>query len=257
VVLFDRTRRRAKITARGEQLLGLAGEMLSLRNRIADISAAVAPSTRTLRLGVTELTAMTWLPKLIHRIRGCHPRVTLEPVVDASVHLIEQLKARDLDIVIVPDAFRESRFQIVHLESVQYAWMCSPSYLDDAAHLTLQQLTKHSIIGQLHTSGLGDLMTRWLKENNVTIEGALSSSNLSAVAALTLSGLGISYLPRKIFDTQISSGRLKVIRSSPAIPRVAYVALYEKSNADEFLRFVAAMATETCDFGELGLFDSQ
>eukprot|EP01042_Synura_sphagnicola_P026054 gene26054-33545_t len=77
--LFDRSRRRAQLTARGEELLSHAKEMIDLRTRIMDMSKAHPVAPRTLRLGVTELTALTWLPQLIQRIRGSHPSVTLEP----------------------------------------------------------------------------------------------------------------------------------------------------------------------------------
>lgn len=247
IVLFDRSRRRAQITAHGERLLILARDMLATRDQIMDLGTAPAPAPRTLRLGVTELTAMTWLPALVQRIRGSHPQVTLEPVVDTSVHLIDRVRDGRLDLAIVPDAFREARFEVMPLDAVEYAWMCSPAYLDVDA-LPLRELAQYTIIVQLHASGLGDMVDRWLKDNHVQMENSLSSSNLTALASLTLSGLGISYLPRRMFEPLIASGQLRVIRSTPALPRVPYVMLYDKSVSDDFLRFVASVATDTCDF---------
>ena len=118
----------------------------------------VIRNLRILRLGVTELTAMTRLPNLIQRIRGNHPTLALEPVVDASVQLIEKLKADELDAVVVPDAFREAPFEIVPLDSVEYAWMCSPACFDDVSELPLASMANHTIIVQRQaSSGLGDL----------------------------------------------------------------------------------------------------
>jgi len=248
IELFDRSRRRAQITPQGERLLALARETLSNRDRIMDLSTALTPTARTLRLGVTELTAMTWLPTWIRRIRGSHPQVSLAPVVDTSVRLVESVRAGELDLAVVPDAFREARFEVVPLDSVEYAWMCSPAYLDGVDDLPLRELAEYTIIVQLHASGLGDMVGRWLKENNVQIEDSLSSSNLAALASLTLSGLGISYLPRRMFDPVIASGQLKVIHSTPALPRVPYSMLYDRSTADDFIRFVTSLATDTCDF---------
>jgi DNA-binding transcriptional LysR family regulator len=246
--LFDRSRRRAQITPQGERLLAYARDMLSNRDRIMDLSTALTPVTRTLRLGVTELTAMTWLPAWIQRIRNSHPQVTLSPVVDASVRLVESVRAGELDMAIVPDAFRDTHFEILPLDSVEYAWMCSPAYLDGVDDVPLRALADYTIIVQLHASGLGDMVGRWLRENGVQIEDSLSSSSLAALASLTLSGLGISYLPRRMFDPAIGSGQLRVIHSTPALPRVPYVMLYDRSSADDFIRFVTSLATDTCDF---------
>lgn len=249
IALFDRSKRRVQITPQGEKLIGLTRDMLALRDRMMDFSSALHQSPRSLRLGVTELTALTWLPSLIQRIRGNHPTLALEPVVDASVQLIEKLRADELDAVVVPDAFREAPFEIVPLDSVEYAWMCSPAYFDDASELPLASMANHTIIVQQEaSSGLGDLISRWLADNHIAFDNTLSSSSLTALSSLTLSGLGISYLPRKVFDYLIASGQLRTIRTQPALPRIPYVMIYKKAKSDEFMRFIGSLASDCCEF---------
>ncbi|WP_093242941.1 LysR family transcriptional regulator [Variovorax sp. EL159] len=251
IPLFDRSKRRVHATAYGQEILPLIAEMLNLRTRLIDIATAKEHPPRTLRLGVTDLTALTWLPQLIQRVRSSHPHVTLEPIVDTSTLLVERLRSAQLDLVVVPDAFREPQFDTVPLDSVEYAWMCSPSYLPEQTSMKLQELQNFTIISQLHGSGLGQIMKRWLSENQVSTEGGLSSSNLTAIASLTLSGMGISYLPRKIFDDVVQSGQLQIIKTTPAIPRIPYALMYRKGAADELLRFVTSVVTDTCDFARM------
>lgn len=248
VALFDRSRRKAVITQQGESLLVMAREMLEMRDRIMGLGSMTSPTLRTLRLGVTELTAMTWLPALVQRIRGTYPDVTPEPVVDSSAYLMEKLAADELDMVVVPDTYRDAQFELVPLDSVEYAWMCSPGYLDGVDELPLKELCKYTIILQLYASGLGDMIGRWLHDHRANIENSLSSSSLTAIASLTLSGLGISYLPRRIFDNPVASGQLRVIRSKPPLPRAPYVMMYRKAHADDFLRYVASLASDLCNF---------
>ena len=154
-------------------------------------------------------------------------------------------------MVVVPDAFRDPQFDIVPLDSVEYSWMCNPTYLKESAPLPLRELTNYTIIGQLNASGLGMIMKRWLTDNRVNIDSTLSSSNLTALASLTMSGMGISYLPRKIFEANITSGQLSVIHTTPAIPRIPYVIVNQKVDADDFLRFVISVAVDTCDFNRV------
>ncbi|MEW6344215.1 MAG: LysR family transcriptional regulator [Pseudomonadota bacterium] len=248
VALFDRTHRKAMITPQGERLLVMAREILEVRDRIMGMSAVMAPTLRVLRLGVTELTAMTWLPALVQRIRGSYPEIALEPTVDSSAHLMEKLAQEELDMVVVPDTYRDAQFELMALDSVEYAWMCSPGYLDSANELPLRDLCRHTIIVQLHASGLGDMIERWLQDNRVKIENTLSSSSLTAIASLTLGGLGISYLPKRIFDNLISAGQLRLLRSKPPLPRAPYVMMYKKARADDFLRYVSSLASDVCDF---------
>lgn len=249
--LFDRSKRRVHATAYGTEILPIIAEMLNLRARLIDSATPQEHPPRTLRLGVTDLTALTWLPQLIQRVRSSHPHVTLEPIVDTSALLVERLRSAHLDMTVVPDAFREPLFDTVPLDSVEYAWMCSPSYLPEQTSMKLRDLEKFTIISQLHGSGLGQMLKRWLSENQVNIEGGLSSSNLTAIASLTLSGMGISYLPKKIFEEVVESGQLQIIKTTPAIPRIPYVLMYRKGAADELLRFVASVVTDTCDFARM------
>ena len=251
IELFDRSKRRVHATMQGQEMLPFIAEMLNLRTRLVDVAAAKQHPPRTLKLGVTDLTALTWLPQLMQRIRSSHPHIALAPIVDTSAVLVERLQTEQLDLVVVPDAFRGSRFDIVPLDSVEYAWMCSPSYLPGKTSMALRDLQKYTIIAQLHGSGLGEIMKRWLSENQVRIKNGLPSSNLTAIASLTISGMGISYLPRRIFETAVQSGQLQVIKTTPAIPRIPYVLMYRKGATDELLRFVVSVVTDTCDFARM------
>jgi DNA-binding transcriptional LysR family regulator len=246
--LFGRSRRRAQLTPRGEELKPLAWEMLSARMRFIDLSRIHPAPPRNLRIGVTELTALTWLPGLVQRVRNAYPNILIEPIVDTSAALASKAKSGELDVVVTPDAFRNAGLEVISLDSVEYAWMCSPSYLPDVDTVPLRDLTRYTVIEQSNASGLGTMMSHWLDNQHVRFERTVSSSNLTAAAALTISGLGICYLPRGIFEESIASSKLKVLRSTPVIPRILYVLMFDKSRADDFVQLIASIATETCDF---------
>ncbi|MGK6316683.1 LysR family transcriptional regulator [Neorhizobium sp. DT-125] len=248
--LFDRTKRRVQLTHDGRRMLKHTAEILHHRTRLLD-DAKAAPTVRSLRLGVTELTATTWLPALVSRIRNSHPSVTVEPVVEASAALVEKLRVADLDMAVVPDAFRTPEFEIITLAAVEFSWLCSPIYAPHLSRIPLSALKDYTIIAQRHGSGLGDLIVRWLDSNHVSLGSAISTSSLAAQTSLTLSGLGISYLPRKASEGLIANGALKPIETSPPLPKIPYCVMYPKGKADDFLRFVMAIASEICDFGRL------
>ena len=62
--LFDRAQRGARLTLKGEELLGLANSILGQCSKIEDIRRDKNQIERVVRLGATELTAMTL--SLIH-----------------------------------------------------------------------------------------------------------------------------------------------------------------------------------------------
>ena len=248
LTLFDRSQRRVRLTVDGDRLLATARDMIALRDRMLEFRDTAKPAARTLRLGVTELTAMTWLPMLTERLKPVAGSVVLEPHVDASTHLVRQLQDDALDIVIVPDAFPDPLFKVIPLDVVDYAWMCRPGYIKADRPLPLRELSGYTVIDQVHASGLGDIVRRWLGERRVGITSTLPSSSLSAVAALTIAGHGISYLPLRMFQPLISSGRLRVLETRPRLPRIPYVTMFKKVRDDDTIAAVTSLIGEACDF---------
>ena len=121
-----------------------AGKKL-LEQRDAAVEQFSGPEViqRRLRIGVTELTAMTWLPRLILAIQAALPKVIIEPTVEDTALLKDKLLDDELDLVVVPDAFAELRLPSAQLGKVESAWMCSPGYVRQRAVMPLHELARH------------------------------------------------------------------------------------------------------------------
>lgn len=246
--LFERNGRRMRLTQTGERLLPLAREMLALRTRVLDLVRTPIVAPKVLRIGVTELTAMTWLHALTERAKTLSASVVIEPVVGASAELVAAVEHDGLDMAVVPDAFHNPALQVLSLGAVDYSWMCRPGYVEAARTLSLRELMKYTIIDQAHASGLGDIIRRWLSERRIEITNSLPSSSLSAIAALTVAGHGVSYLPRRMFEPMIATGRLCIIDTKPRLPRVPYVVIGKRVRDDDIHASVMSLVSETADF---------
>ena len=66
--LFDRSQRTARLTEKGEEMFVLAKSLLEQRDAAIEQFAKPEVVARRVRLGVTELTAMTWLPQFVRAI---------------------------------------------------------------------------------------------------------------------------------------------------------------------------------------------
>src|SRR5665213_3110424 len=108
--LFDRSRRTPRLTARGAQALEGAQRMLALRDGLLIATGRAPPAMRHFRLGVTELTALTWLPSLVEAVRTAYPAMSLEPEIDLSPNLCDKLARGELDLVVVPPVFARRDF---------------------------------------------------------------------------------------------------------------------------------------------------
>lgn len=254
--LFDRSRRSARLTEKGEEMLAMAKALLDQRAHFLERFSRPEVLRRRVRLGVTELTALTWLPMLVRAIQQHYPHVTLEPDVDLSANLNDKLAADRIDLVVVPDAFSDSRFAKATLSRVDNAWMCKPGLVSNPRRkLSLMELSKHTVLTQGELSGSGILFDRWLVAQGVTVRTTVSTNSLVALIGLTISGLGVSYLPIRCLGDLIAQGLLSVLRTDPPLPQVDYVAMYRKDRAGTLLPSLAALAKENCDFS--GMFRSR
>ena len=249
VPLFDRSQRTARLTEKGEEMVELATKLLGQRDLAIQSFARPEVAQRKLRLGVTELTAMTWLPRLVSLIQQSHPRVVIEPDVDMSTDLRDKLLADEVDMIVVPDAFEDDRFVSRQVGKVKNAWMCKPGLVDTQRTVRLKDLASNRLLVQGDRSGTGIVYARWMKSIGFHPSASIVSNNLISLIGMTVSGLGVSYLPLHCLKPTIDAGRLEVIRTSPSLPEPSYVALHKRDQPSQFLASIATLAKEACDFG--------
>lgn len=246
--LFDRTLRSARLTDKGEEMFMLAKNLLDQRNAAIEQFSRVDVIERRVRIGVTELTAMTWLPRWVELIQVHYPKVTLEPDVDSSVNLREKVLTDELDLIIVPDAFSDTRIPTKAIGRVESAWMCKPGLVEVGKPMRLHELARHQLLLQGAKSGTGLLYDSWMKDLGVQPSRPIVIHNLVALIGLTISGLGVSYLPRDAVSQMLKDGSLVEIDVTPALPPVTYVAMYKGEHRSSLLASVIMLAQESCDF---------
>ncbi|MFS2191701.1 LysR family transcriptional regulator [Pseudomonas sp. Pseusp88] len=246
--LFDRSQRGARLTAAGEELLVIAREMLSLADRITSLKDGTQVVTRRLRLGVTELTALTWLPRLIARLVKDFPGLTVEPEVDMSRNLHEKLMDDLVDLIIIPNTFTAPEVTAVPLAIVENAWMAAPGLIAQSGVVGLAELAKYPVLVQGKRSGSGLFVNKWLSALGIELPKTLSSDSLTAMLGLTAAGLGVTYLPLECFRPLVDEGKLTIIKTDPALPPVPYMAMYRNDRPLAFVTEVASRAVELCDF---------
>ena len=248
IPLFERHSRKATLTEKGEEMFVLAKKLLAQRD--AAIEQLLNPSVieRRLRLGVTELTAMTWLPKLIELIRINYPRVTLEPEVESSVTLRDKLMSDETDLIFVPDAFERDNAVATRIGQVENAWMCKPGYVKESGHIRLLDLANYNLLTQGARSGTGLIYDRWLKAKGISSTQFIETNSMIALMGLTRSGIGISYLPRKCMRLWSGPEQLQELQVTPALPATTYVAMYRRHQPSNFLASIVMLSQMCCDF---------
>ena len=92
VTLFDRSEHKARPTAKGQELLHYAAQLMAMAAEIRQRVGTREALFGHVRLGVTSVPALTWLPSLIERMARSYPGIVIEFTVNSSEVLHDQLE---------------------------------------------------------------------------------------------------------------------------------------------------------------------
>ncbi|SAI69640.1 LysR family transcriptional regulator [Bordetella ansorpii] len=246
--LFDRSQRSARLTEKGEEMFLIAKRFLRQRDEALEQFERPEVVERRLRIGMTELPAMTWLPRLVNAVQNRYPKAHFEPDVDDSFRLREKLLSERLDLIVVPDLFEDTRLLKTRIGTVQNAWMCKPGLLDGNAKLRVHDIAEQRLLTQANLSATGILYDEWFKAAGLAPVERITSNNLVAIIGMTVSGLGVSHLPKRCLRPMIRAGLLQVLHVTPNVPDVSYVAVQRADRTSTLVTDVVRMARECCAF---------
>jgi DNA-binding transcriptional LysR family regulator len=250
--LFDRTLRTARLTDKGQEMYLMAQRLLDERERLMQQFLKPEVQEQRVRIGVTEVTAMTWLPRFVDQINQCYPKVIIDPEVDSGALLRDKLLADEIDLMIAADSFRDARFNVIPVGTLHLEWMCRPGLVKHGSQpLRVQALQEYRILTQGPQSGTGIMFQDWFKEHGLKTTDLVVSNSLLALIGLTVSGFGVSYLPPASVRPMVQGGLLEVLRVRPVLPEAPYVAITKRDRRSSLIASIVTLAQQTCDFTRL------
>ena len=250
IEIFDRSLRGARLTARGEQLFEVARQILQLHDQIVEVQQGDSSQPRSLRIGVTELTTITWLPQLISAIKAQYSNVRIYPKVDMARALFNDLEQSQLDLIVIPETFTLPEFSSLVVANVQNCWMAKKGLIDLPRPIRHRELARFPVLVQGHSSGSGMYLNKWLKDRGVVFQETLVCDSMTALLGLTVAGLGVAYLPYEFGQRLEESGKLEVIEAETPLPPVPYVVMYRGGRPHTFVHEIAELVKLHCDFGK-------
>jgi DNA-binding transcriptional LysR family regulator len=247
--LFDRTGRKAVLTAKGRQLLVYAEKILQLHSELLETVARPDAIHGTIRLGVSETIAYTWLPRLIEKISEAYPAINLELDVDISLNLADKLTSREIDIAFLIGEINQPDFVSRPFCRYSLVWVASPAIPLPEEPISLADLARIPIITYPRRSEPYANIRSLVNPTNHPTQ-IHSSSSLSTIIRMTVDGLGVSALPREILTRELASGALREFRVEAALPDLVFNTAYSASPGAGVLRAVAELSLATVTDGE-------
>ena len=142
--------------------------------------------TGRVRIGIPDDYAEPFLPAILSNFRARNPLVEIAVICEASVHLSERIRSRDLDLALVTDCAVIHDVEVIREEPL--VWISRGSMRFEA--------------GSTVPLALGGPTCSWRQQAEAALEAAglayrlvLVSNNYAAIAPIVDSGLAITILP--------------------------------------------------------------
>lgn len=248
-VLFDRGGHRAALTEAGTRLLPLAGELLQQADRLHQQMGSTAGLRGPCRLGVGELTALTWLPRWVAAIASAHPGLQVSVHVDVGAALAERLDRGELDVAVIAGPASRSALTSVPVAQAAFTWCAGPSVARGLAAMEADALRAHPLVTLPAGSGVTQIIDDWLRQAGVqTPPRRLACNHAGAIAGLVAQGAGIGLLPQGWAQALCGRGVLQVLPSPVPLGMLHYALHHRRDDLRPLVGALRGLAVEQADF---------
>ncbi len=248
VSLFTRTTQSIKITEAGSNILILAEKILKIESEIYSSVNLNQDINGNFKIGVSELIAITWLPKYISFLYENFKNLTIDIEVDLSSRLLDKLLKGEVDFAIIP--LKEevgSKLEVKHIFSMNFLWATSKKLYSNNSKIKINDILEKTHITHSKGSVLKSVYENWLFKNELNPPRFLFCNNLSVITAMTIDNVGISLLPEILLKPLVDDNKITAHICDEKLPELDYFFCWKKEDTRTSLNLLADYAKEIAD----------
>jgi DNA-binding transcriptional LysR family regulator len=244
VRLFERGTHDVRLTLQGVNALDQAEHIVhstaDFCRRLSDPKAIRS----TVRIGIIDTIAFSWLPQLINRLNRTYPQIALELSNDTSLALAEDMLASRIDLGLLMGPVEGPAVVTVNLCSFACAWVASPKLGMPAGPIEISDLIKYPLLSFPRNSkpykAMIDSFPNFMKEDL-----CVYTAFLATLIRLASDGLGVATLPVATIAREIADGTLILLNVRQTLPPLACHAVYQDLISEPQRGLLAELARDT------------
>jgi len=246
--LFDRSGHRAVLTDGGTRLLPMASALLQQADRLHQEMGSAAGLRGPCRLGVGELTALTWLPHWVAAIGEAHPALEVSVHVDVGEALAQRLDKGELDVAVIADPASRSGLTSVPLAQARFTWCAGPGVADALPAMNSDALRAHPLVTLPQGSGITHVIDDWLRQAHAQPTRRLVCNHLGAIVGLLAQGAGVGPLPQGWAHVLCQRGVLREVHSDIPLGLLDYAFHHRRDDLRPLVGALLNLAAQQADF---------
>lgn len=240
VRLYHRDQKTFVLTPEGEELLKTAASILREYSALKATFRSDADIRGSVRLGVVDAIARTWLPDLIRNLRDDYPDLIVELAVDSTETLHRHVRAGRLSLGVGIQPLDD--MDTVNEELCRYdlSWIAHPDLLAGRKRITTEQLAELPLIEYAPSSPPGQLLSAYFADAGAVPHHINVSNSMSTMIQLAVGGLGVAAVPPAAIQRYLDDGLLVELPVTRPFPPIAFHLFYKEVPDSPTVRAVAA-----------------
>lgn len=247
-LVFNRSKRQAILTTQGGRFVSLARETVASFENLTSFNPDGKKTVTLIRLGVTELSSLTWLPKFLERSFAADANTQFELTIDMSRNLLRGLEDGELDIIVVPEMPFQSNARVQQIAGLEITMIGKPKLVPSSRKVEISELQDFEIITQGKSSGFSKIIREWFSNYGLNTRNSVKVDSLHAMVGLAVAGRGICIAPRDYLVPLIESGRVVEILTKPKLPIINYCVIHYPTSHETLFSRVENDIRRAVDF---------
>ncbi len=213
VQLFYRQAQGYRLTETGEDLFLLSKRIFMRIEQMEELlTKKRAATSETLRIGITKAYARIIMPDIIAKFQQKYPRMHVRLSEGNSADLLNRLRNRKEDLVVVARSEYGSSLKAVPFAMARVVLVARPDHpLALQGTVSIKCLNGESMIIREHGSGSRNAILQTLRRYEVTPSVLVESESLSFILGYLERRVGVSFILSHEIDRELSQGGLKQI----------------------------------------------
>ena len=244
VQLFERFAGGVKLTATGRKAVAPAEDIMRSVSAFHQAIADPSKLTGTIRIGTIDTVVHSFLPRLIAKVRESYPGISIDLDVDLTSNIAAEMQSRKIDLAIIMDPIIAEGFTNVDLGKYSCLWVASPKMQLTETALELSDIAEYPVLTFSKESAPHHWLVQLFEEAGIDHPRISNFNSLASILQLTVEGMGITNLPRKVVNPYLADNRLERLRISPVSQPFTCFAIYPDYSDRPLVSAIADIAVE-------------
>jgi DNA-binding transcriptional LysR family regulator len=246
VKVFDRSGPTLRLSPDGDQLFAHAIAIIEELARMRERAGASDALHGTVKVGLPETFAVACLPLILKDLAARYPLLRLELSVATSSMLEEELGEHRLDLAFLVHPSDGAAIRLIQLGRQEAAWIAAES-LGLGPIVRPADLQDCQILSNPPPSAMHRQITEWFSAADVKPRRLDFCTGQMVIAHLVQEGVAAAFLPVKLMEAALATGRVVKLRSIPDFRHASVCAGHRVGGGTAEIEAVIAAAQRVLD----------